>query len=231
MVHLHYILWKNGAPRFDLRAEQLVEEARRLRKGGFVAAAQVQTVKIDDVMEFFARYVSEWNPNKDDAGVEKEEHVAYNANKDSVTHTAATSVEDMLRLLSEDRQAERCKHYMRMVSLEHMHDFHHPDPLGPPNPSQSCARLLKGTSNMWYCGNGYPKDMVCQPCDQSIAQDALRPDLWRCNLCRNCQVMNTHIPAISFGCQSNTDAQPIATKKQAEMYCSVEQISIMELRL
>ena len=72
---------------------------------------------------------------------------------------------------------------------------------------------------MWYCGNGYPKDMVCQPCDQSIAQDALRPDLWRCNLCRNCQVMNTHIPAISFGCQSNTDAQPIATKKQAEMYC------------
>ena len=58
-MHLHYILWKHGAPRFDLRAEQLVQEARRLRKGGLVAAAQVQTVKIDDVMEFFARYVSE----------------------------------------------------------------------------------------------------------------------------------------------------------------------------
>ena len=67
MVHLHYILWKHGAPRFDLRAEQLVENARRLRKGGLVAAAQVQTVKIDDIMEFFATYVSEWNPNKDDA--------------------------------------------------------------------------------------------------------------------------------------------------------------------
>ena len=100
-----------------------------------------------------------------------------------------------------------------------MHDFHHPDPLGPPNPSQPCARLLKGTSNMWYCGNGYPKDMVCQPCDQSVAQDALRPDLWRCNLCRNCRVMNSHIPAVSSGNQSNTDAQPIATKRQAEMYC------------
>ena len=59
MVHLHYILWKHGAPRFDLRAEQLVREARRLRKAGFVAVAQVRTVKIDDVMEFFARYVSE----------------------------------------------------------------------------------------------------------------------------------------------------------------------------
>ena len=219
MVHLHYILWKQGAPRFDLRAEQLVQEARCLRKAGLVAAAQVQTVKIDDVMEFFARYVSEWNPNKDDAGEEKQDHVAEKVNRDSVSHTAATSVEDMLRLLSEDEQGERREHYMRMVRLEHMHDYHHPDPLGPPNPSQPCARLLKGTSNMWYCGNGYPKDMVCRPDDQSVAQDALRPDLWRCNLCRNCPVMNSHIPAVSFGNQSNTDAQPIATKRQAEMYC------------
>ena len=98
MVHLHYILWKNGAPRFDLRAEQLVEEARRLRKGGFVAAAQVQTVKIDDVMEFFGRYVSEWNPNKDGVGEEKEDRVGEKVNRESVSHTAATSVEDMLRV-------------------------------------------------------------------------------------------------------------------------------------
>ena len=41
-----------------------------------MAAAQVQTVKTDDVMEFFGRYVSEWNPNKDDAGKDKEDHVA-----------------------------------------------------------------------------------------------------------------------------------------------------------
>ena len=204
MVHLHYILWKQGAPRFDLRAEQLVQQARCLRKAGLVAAAQVQTVKIDDVMEFFARYVSEWNPNKDDAGGEKQDHVAEKVNRDSVSHTAATSVEDMLRLLSEGRQEERRAHYMRMVRLEHMHDYHHPDPLGPPNPSQPCARLLKGTSNMWYCGNGYPKDMVCRPDDQSVAQDALRPDLWRCNLCRNCPVMNGHMPAVSFGTVSYT---------------------------
>jgi len=52
-----------------------------------------------------------------------------------------------------------------------------------------------------------------------VAQDPLRPDLWRCNLCRNCPVMHPHIPAVSFGNQSNTDAQPIATKRQAEMYC------------
>ena len=31
--------------------------------------------------------------------------------------------------------------------------------------------------------------------------------------------MNSHMPVVSFGCQSNTGAQPIATKKQAEMYC------------
>ena len=105
--------------------------------------------------------------------------MAERVNTQSVRHTAATSIEDMLRLLSEDCQGGRREHYMRMVRFEHMHDFHHPDPLGPTNPSQPCARLLKGTTSMWHCGNGYPKDMVCQPCDQSIAQDALRPDLWR----------------------------------------------------
>ena len=124
-----------------------------------------------------------------------------------------------MRLLSEDRQGVRREHYMRMVRLEHMRVFHHQDPLGPAHPSQPCARLLKGTSNMPYSGNGYPKDMVCQPGNHSVAQDALRPDLWRCNLSRNCGTMNSHIPAVSFGNQSNTDAQPIATKRQAEMYC------------
>ena len=114
-----------------------------------MAAAQAQTVKIDDVMEFFATYVSEWNPNKDDAGEEKEDHVAEKVNRESVRHTAATSVEDMLRLLAEDRQGERREHYMRMVRLEHMHDFHHPDPLGPPNPSQSCTSCSKARAT---CG-------------------------------------------------------------------------------
>lgn len=157
--------------------------------------------------------------NKNNEGEEVVDHVAENVNRARQSHTPAASVEDMLRLPEEDRKDERRDHYLRMLRLEHMHDFHHPDPFGPPNPSQSCARLMKGTTNMWYCGNGYPKDLVCQPCEQSIAQDALRPDLWRCNLCRKCKHMNTHMPAVSFGNQSNTDAQPIATKRQAEMYC------------
>ena len=68
-----------------------------------------------------------------------------------------------------------------MVRVEHMHDFHYPDPYGAPNPSQPCAQLLKGTLNMWYCKNGYPRDLVLDPSEQSVAQDTLRPDLWRCN--------------------------------------------------
>ena len=98
-------------------------------------------------------------------------------------------------------------------------DVRYADPHGPPNPSQLCARLLKGTQNMWYCSNGYPRDLICDPCEQSVGQDALRSDLWRCNLCRNCNLMNSHIPAVSLGAQSNTDAQPVVTKHQAEMYC------------
>ena len=53
MVHLHYILWKHDAPRFDLRADDLVMRARRLRKEGLVAAARVQSVSIDDIMDLF----------------------------------------------------------------------------------------------------------------------------------------------------------------------------------
>ena len=115
MVHLHYMLWKHGAPRFDLRADALVRNAKRLRKEGLVGAAKVQSVRIDDILDLFSLYVSEWNPNKDDAGEEKEDHVGEKVNRQSVSHTAATSVEDMLRLLSEDRQEERREHYMRMV--------------------------------------------------------------------------------------------------------------------
>ena len=32
--------------------------------------------------------------------------------------------------------------------------------------------------------------------------------------------MNPHMPIVSFGGQSNSDAQPIATKNQAELYCA-----------
>ena len=31
--------------------------------------------------------------------------------------------------------------------------------------------------------------------------------------------MNSHIPAATLGGQSNTDAQPVSTKNQSEMYC------------
>ena len=71
---------------------------------------------------------------------------------------------------------------------------------------------------MWYCANGYPRDAVCQPCDQSIAQDAMRKELWRCHLCRNYTLMNSHMPVVSFLNQTNTDGQPFVTKHQAEMY-------------
>ena len=218
MVHLHYILWKPGAPRFDIRAERLMEQAEALRKAGLVAKG-VARCKVDDVVDFFAQYVSEWNPNKAADGSEETGAVAQRVNEEQENHTAAVSVEEMLRLLQEDAAEERFDYYKRLVRTEHMHDFHFPDPCGAPNPSQPCAKLLKGTLNMWYCANGYPRDLVREPCEQSVAQDALRPDLWRVGLCRNCQLMNCHMPLASVGTQSNTDAQPVPTKNQAEMYC------------
>ena len=70
MVHLHYVAWKPGAPRFDLRAQRLQERAQELRRAGLIAAGTVRC-KIDDVVDFFAKYISERSPNKDHGGKEE----------------------------------------------------------------------------------------------------------------------------------------------------------------
>jgi len=217
MAHLHYILWKRGAPRFDLHAQDLQDKAAALRKAGLVAGGEV-TCDIKYVVDFFADYITEWNPNRTAQGEEKTSHVAEKVNE-TLPHTASLSTQEMLDMLRSETPHARYEYYERAVRTEHLHDFHHPDPTGPPNPAQPCARLLKGTLNMWYCGNGYPRELVGEPCDRSVAQDALRPELWRVNLCRNCQVMNPHIPLVSFANQSNSDATPVVTRHQAEEYC------------
>ena len=70
MVHLHYILWKRGAPRFDLQAQELLDKAAALKKAGLVAGAVVEC-DIKYVVDFFADYISEYNPNKDARGEER----------------------------------------------------------------------------------------------------------------------------------------------------------------
>ena len=128
--------------------------------------------------------------------------------KDSASYTAVSCVVNVLSPIPEDRQGQRREYYMRIVGLDYTPDFHHPNALGPANPSRPCARLLRGTSNM-----------VCHPRDQSFARDALNPDLWRCNLCRICRVASSYMPAVSLCKQHNTVLQPIATRGQAESYC------------
>ena len=59
----------------------------------------------------------------------------------------------MLDLLQEGTVAERHAYYKKLVRTEHIHDYHYPDPTGPPNPSQPCARVVKGTTNMIWKGN------------------------------------------------------------------------------
>ena len=157
MVHLHYILWKSGAPRFDVRADKVVANAEALRKAGLVGTG-VAHCKIDDNIDFFAVYVAEWNPNKNNIGEEERSFVAEKVNEANI-HIASLSVEEMLNLLEVDRSQERRDYYKRLVRTENMHDFHYPDPLGPPNPAQPCAKLLKGTLNMYYCGKGTQKTL------------------------------------------------------------------------
>lgn len=79
----------------------------------------------------------------------------------------------------------------------------------------------QGEEAEWYDENGFPKDLVCQPYNQSVSQDALRPDPSQCNIWRSCLVINRHMPAISFSHPSSTNDHLIATKKQAERYCCI----------
>ena len=71
---------------------------------------------------------------------------------------------------------------------------------------------------MWYCKNGYPRDLVCAECQQCVAQDPLRPELWRVHLVRNDPLMNSHAPIITVTGQSNDDEQGVLTRNQADMY-------------
>ena len=128
-------------------------------------------------MDFFAEYISEWNPNKTPEGKPKDGGVAQTVN-DTEPHTASLSVKEMLDMLQGENPKQRFAYYTRAVRTEHQHDFHYPDPLGPPNPAQPCAKLLKGTINMWYCSNGYPREMAPSHNDRSVSQDPLKPDLW-----------------------------------------------------
>ena len=64
---------------------------------------------------------------------------------------ASVSMEEMLELLREDHKEERRQYYKRVVRTEHIHDFHYPDPYGPPNP-----RARKG-------GSFYPANRVRFP--------------------------------------------------------------------
>ena len=40
MVHLHYILWKKGAPIFDMHSQELLDKTAALRKAGLVAGGR-----------------------------------------------------------------------------------------------------------------------------------------------------------------------------------------------
>ena len=62
------------------------------------------------------------------------------AGVEAETHTASLSIEEMLELLREDKRDERHDYYRRAVRTEHIHDFHYPDPYGPPNPAQPCDK-------------------------------------------------------------------------------------------
>ena len=161
MVHLRYVLTKPGAPRFDLRAERLQQQAEELRRAGLVAAGSARC-KIDDVVDFFARYVNEWNPNKTEEGTDIGSSVAARVN-DGAPHPAAITVEEMLALLQENMREERRAYYGRLVRAVQMHDFHYPDPSGPPILRSRARSFRRVPSACGIARRGSPRTWSANP--------------------------------------------------------------------
>ena len=93
MVHLHYLLWTAGAPRFDVRAQRLVEQKEDLRKAGWVCGKAL-ACKIEDIVQFYSNYISESNPNKTTDGGELESYVPEIVNN-ALPHTASLKEDEI----------------------------------------------------------------------------------------------------------------------------------------
>ena len=63
-----------------------------------MSAANSQTEKMDDILDIFEHYVSEWNPRKDANGQGLENAEAERVNRANARNTAAATVEEMLAL-------------------------------------------------------------------------------------------------------------------------------------
>ena len=109
MLHLHYIIWKRGSPRFDQRADDLVAKAKLLQRAGLVAAAEVRC-DIADVVDYYSEYINEWNPNKNEAGETQAgvgRPLSEQANEE---HPAALDVKSLLNLLQTHNADARFKY-------------------------------------------------------------------------------------------------------------------------
>ena len=170
MVHLHYILWKDRALRFDLQAAELFDKAKALRRAGLASGGQLPVVDVKHVVDYFEQYINEWNPNKTAEGRDGRD-VATGLRQEQEPHTAALSLEEIQHLLRREDVQQCFDYYQRVVQTQHLRNFHWPDPFGHPNPSQPCAQLVKGTVNLYRCSNDYPRRLVCQSDEQNVAQD------------------------------------------------------------
>ena len=81
----------------------MLERAKALRQAGLVAGGEV-TCDIENIVDFFAEYINEWNPNKTIDGEDETCHVAEVVNE-ALPHTASLSIEEVLDLFAQRSSA------------------------------------------------------------------------------------------------------------------------------
>ena len=213
VLHLHCILWNFESEHledFDLERFQVKHRvpSRTIRK----------------IANFFNFNVSEWNPGKNSDGSWK----SIPDQDDNSPHPASISKFELDAILphqpdhDESDKDERLSYIVDLLQIVQQHNIHKPHTLGPPLPSQKCAKkepekivppgagFLHSKNKSHYCTKGYPKNMI-ELDEEEIHQDEHREKLWKLFLERNDQTLNNYNPVISLAILANMDLQPVLT--------------------
>ena len=84
--------------------------------------------------------------------------------------------------------------------------------MGPPSKDQACCAVQQdhSTAEKLSCNKLCPRKGI-NPCEEEIAEDPRRKDLFRLWLARNCHAINNYVPVVIMIMRSNLDFQATLT--------------------
>ena len=173
--------------------------------------------------DYFNATISEWHLGKDDDGswldnrrlIHEEDHPC-TISKQEFDELLILPSEYNNEEAVEESRVKRLKHVTALIKITQQHNTHKPNPLGPPQEKQKCAKKKPkkkaklDTDSTYYCSKGYPKALR-ELGNEEVNQDTFRQKLFKIFLERNDQTLNNFNAAILLCLGANMDIQPVCT--------------------